>query len=246
GRGRREVRCPGDVARVICGGLRAAERALVEEEQLEVLPPPERAVEAVPRAVGDGCVVRERLHAGRVERVAELGMREVVDELVVVSVAVEAGRGSEPPQIRKPEPELVLLPFGGHGQRGLRARKLAVRVDRVAEVDVEVVPLGGHAPVDLELVEPQLAVGAGSRVSVPGEREADRRGRVGFRGRSEESPTRVKRALRKAVRVARPREKSPNRDADRPVGSPSHSDVYPVQRGDQYAPTRVRPAEYEP
>src|SRR5206468_12291100 len=71
--------------------LGAAEGALVEEEELEVLPPAERAVDAGLLAEGDRLVVAEGLDASVVQLAAELGDREVVHELVVVPVVVEAG-----------------------------------------------------------------------------------------------------------------------------------------------------------
>ena len=76
-----------------------------------------------------------------------------------------------------PEAEVlpVLRPLRGDGQRRRDAADLAVGVDRVAEVDVEVVALGRHPPVDLEDVVGRLArLRVARAVGVAGDREADR------------------------------------------------------------------------
>ena len=172
GRRRRgEIRRAGDVAQVSGRGLRGAERPLVEEEELELLAPAERPVEAV-GAYAHRRVVRERLVAGVVDRAAVLLAAEVVDELVVVPVAVRPGRRAQRPQRREREVLPVLRPLLAHGAGDLRAADLAVGVDRVAEVDVEVVALGGHARVDAEAVVRRLAVLPRRGVGVARDREA--------------------------------------------------------------------------
>ena len=134
--------------RVVTGAVRrclgAPERALVEEEQLQVLAPAEAPVDAALVAEGDRHVVAERPHAAVVERAPVLGNREVVDELVVVPVVVEPGRGADPLHVLDRELLPVHGPLLPHPESGGRARDLRVGVDRVAEVDVEVVVLGHH------------------------------------------------------------------------------------------------------
>ncbi len=181
------------VRRVDAGlvGLTAAERALVEEEELEVLAPAEGPVEAVLAGVRHGRVVGERLDPGLVDRrVGPLVV--VVDELVIVPVAVGRAGAAQLLQVRQREVLAVLRPLlrdGGGGPAG--AGDLGVRVDRVAEVDVEVVALARHPAVDLERVVVGLArAGRALRVGVARERERDRRVRIrGRRGR--EAPDRA-------------------------------------------------------
>ncbi len=163
----------GEIVAAGRSGLGAPERPLVEEEELDVPSPAEGAVQAGGRRVRDGRVVGEGLHAGAVDRVAVLRAGEVVDELVVVPVAVEAGGGAQPPQRGERQPEAVLLPLGRDRAGDRRATDLGVRVDRVAEVDVEEVVLLCHPAVRLEMVEGRLAGRAGCRVGVTGDGEAD-------------------------------------------------------------------------
>src|SRR5204862_4750463 len=100
--GRGQVRLAG--VRVVAGAvgrsLRASERALVQEEELEVLPPPERPVD--PRLLGvvDRLVVAERPDAAVVEIAPELRDREIVAELVGVPVVVHPGRLTDSARVR--------------------------------------------------------------------------------------------------------------------------------------------------
>ena len=137
-------------------------------------------------AVGDRHVVAERPHAPVVERAPVLGDREVVDELVVVPVVVEPGRGADP--LHVPDRELVPVvgPLLAHPERGRGTRDLGVGVDRVAEVDVEVVVRGRHRPERLEgPPERQVVTGLPVARLVAREREPDRRGDGGTRSGQE-------------------------------------------------------------
>ena len=164
-RGRREVTPAGP------RDLGAPERALVQEEDLEVPSPAHAAVEAAARRVRDRRVVDEGGDARPVQRLTVLGPREVVDELVIVPVRVERGsrakRSQRPLLQREPVLPPLLLPCA----RDRRAADGRVRVDRVAEIDVEVVPLRGHSPVDREAVR-RATVLRRSRVRVARDREA--------------------------------------------------------------------------
>src|SRR5204862_8187 len=87
------------VADVISGGLAAAERTLVEEEDLEVLAPAEAPVDTPRLAEGHRLVVAESLHAVSVELAPVPGDREVIDEFVVVPLVVEARGSADPPHV---------------------------------------------------------------------------------------------------------------------------------------------------
>ena len=177
-RGRRDVAAAGRRR------LRAAEAAPVEEEELDVLAPAEAPVVAGRRTVRRRRVVEERLHAGAVDRDAVLGAGVVVDELVVVPAAVDTGRCPQASQRFEREAEPVLLPLLRDGARDRRAADLGVGVDRVAEVDVEVVSRARHRTVGLEAVECRLAVRSRRGVGVAADREAHGGGRGGRRARS--------------------------------------------------------------
>ena len=107
-------------------------------------------------AEGDRLVVAERPDAAVVERAAVLGDGEVVDELVVVPVVVEPGRRADLLHVRDRHLLRVHAPLLRHRGRGGYARDLRVRVDRVAEVDVEVVVLGRHRREGLEVAEERV------------------------------------------------------------------------------------------
>ena len=222
GRGRRHVGLPGlrVVAHAVRVGLGVAERALVEEEQLEVAPPAHGAVDAPGAAVAHRRVVGEGLHAAAVElRAAHvlgdagddvlegvLAGREVVDELVVVPVRVEARRAAHRAQLAIAEVELVLGPLLGHreGHRErvvVRRLDLGVRVHGVAEVDVEVVALGAHAAEDPAGVPERPALAhLGQEVGVAGPGELDRGVGPGPRGRCGTRPTSLRRPRRPVKR----------------------------------------------
>ena len=167
-----------EVVTALLRSLRAPKRALVQEEELEMLPPAKPPVKALLGAPGDRGVVGERFDASPVQRGTALRNREVVHELVVVWMAVQPGRCAQGTQVREREAIAVLLPLGGDREGGLRSGELAVGVDRVAEVDVEVVVLGRHPAVGLVAVEARLAVRAGRRVGVTGDGEPDMRRRT--------------------------------------------------------------------
>ena len=188
------------------GRAQAAERALVEDEDLDVLAPAERPVGAVRRAVGDWHVLAERLHARRPDLldrarvlraedradVARLALaREVVDELVVVPLVVDRAGGPELHVVPVTEDLAIARALLGERKRAVR-RLGAVGVDRVAEVDVEVVLLGHHALEGrhvgrAELVEVEVALRVLLAAVVTADREADRRRGARLR-RSQERP----------------------------------------------------------
>ena len=143
------------------------------------LPQRNAAIEAEPWRVRNGRVVAERRHARSEDRLAVLGSGEVVDELVVVPVAVQRRGGAERPQRREVEPEPVLPPLLRDGARDRSSAHLAVGVDRVADVQVEVVPLRRHAGVDPERVEGRPSARPRGRVRVAGDREAHGRAAAG-------------------------------------------------------------------
>src|SRR5207244_11100089 len=97
----------------------------------------------------------------------------------------------------------VLLPRLTNRPCRLRPGKLAVGVDRVTEVDVEVVPLGSHPPVDLEVIETALPVLLRSRVGISGQREADLGVRRRRWGRLEDADGARGPGLHEAVPVTR-------------------------------------------
>ena len=171
--------------------------------------PAEAAVEPGRPGEGDRVVVEEGERAGAVDGLAVLGEREVVDELVVVPVAVEAGAAAQVAEMPEAEVLPVLRPLGRDRQRRRHAADLAVGIDRVAEVDVEVVLLCGHPPVDLEEVVGGLAgLRVAGAVGVAADREADGRVRGRGRRRPEGAARRDLAVLvrrREQIRVARAR-----------------------------------------
>jgi len=86
------------------------------------------------------------------EDVLEAG--EVVDELVVVPLGVEARRAAQVGQLRLAQVQFVLGPLllDREGDRVQLPGHLAVGVDRVPEVDVEGIALRCHSRVHLEAV----------------------------------------------------------------------------------------------
>jgi hypothetical protein len=187
-------------------GARAAERALVEEEELHVAPPAEGPVDAVALGVGRRHVLEEGAGAVGIElaavdlldalllgglghslkgRVVGLVLGEVVEELVVVPVVVDAALRPHAAEAGVGEHVAVLAALGRQGQcdRVLAlVLGVGVRVHRVAHVHVEVVALGGHAGVDREGSEEQLAHPRDlHRIGVAAVGEAN--GRIGARRR---------------------------------------------------------------
>ena len=236
----------GEVAVAHLGCLRTAERPLVEEEELEVLPPAERAIEAGCRRVRDRRVVAERLDPCRVDGLAVLRSREVVDELVVVPMAVETCRGTKGPERRQPEPEPVLRPLLPDGPRDGYAADLAIRVDGVAEIDVEVVRLGVHALVDLVAVVRRLAVRARRRIRVARDREPNGGGDAGCRRGRERADRALRLTLGEEVAVLRaglqPADDALNRQvvgAPRPHGKSSDGNARARRDGHEDS-TRTR------
>src|SRR5262249_2661553 len=126
-RGRRQVRLTGGlrvVADAVLARLGGAEGALVEEEELQVRAPALRAVEPIAADEVDLPKVGERLHTAvvellRIDRAAAehvLGAREVVDELVVVPMGVEARGATQVGQRRLAQIEPVLGPLLRDGE----------------------------------------------------------------------------------------------------------------------------------
>src|SRR5204863_8536338 len=87
-------------------------------------------------------VVAERADPGLIELAPELRDREVVAELVVVPVVVHPGRLADPAHVGDSQLAPIHRPLLRDAERGAvcPAGNLGIRVDRVPEVDVEVVP----------------------------------------------------------------------------------------------------------
>ena len=132
---------------------------------------------------------------------------------MVVPVAVRARCCTQRPQRCEREVLPVLHPFLASRQRRLRACDLAVGVDRVAEIDVEIVALGGHTSIDLEVVVGRLAVRSGRCVGIARDREAHCGPRRARRRRAEAPQLARGASLAEAVQVRGVRLQTLDRDA---------------------------------